>query len=307
MYKLSTKQHSHNIGGNLEMLSIPLRITFTASSTLFTTSKISHSNFSFKKLTSFSSNVSPSSNEFSPLSFSHSEFCRASQVVEFFPTVSPEIIVREAKLEDYWEVAEIHCSSFFPEYSFPLYFVLRIDRLLVAMLAAILAGLARPRYCKRKYLVAVIGSSSLDETFIFQSEDFKIGGFVGKLGLNKRYVAGILTVDNFAEFLPRKGPRRQRRTGIAYIANVAVREKFRRKGVAKKLIAKAESQARGWGCSAIALHCDLSNTMATKLYQGQGYKCIKVPEGAKWPQPKTSPDIKFNFMMKLLNNSVACN
>jgi len=93
------------------------------------------------------------------------------------------------------------------------------------------------------------------------------------------------------------------RTGIAYISNVAVREKFRRKGIAKHLVAKAESQARSWGCRAIALHCDLKNPAATKLYQGQGFRCIKVPEGANWPQPKTSPDMKFNFMMKLLNSS----
>ncbi|KAL1292583.1 hypothetical protein AAHE18_19G007100 [Arachis hypogaea] len=116
---------------------------------------------------------------------------------------------------------------------------------------------------------------------------------------------GILTLDNFADYLPRKGPRRRRRTGIAYISNVAVRENFRGKGIAKKLIGKAESMARSWGCRAIALHCDLNNSMATKLYKGQGYKCVKVPKGAKWPQPRSSPDITFNFMMKLLNNSAA--
>ena len=91
------------------------------------------------------------------------------------------------------------------------------------------------------------------------------------------------------------------RTGIAYISNVAVRERFRRKGIAKRLIAKAEAQARSWGCRAIALHCDLNNPGASKLYKGQGFRSIKVPEGANWPQPKTSPDIKFNFMMKLLS------
>ncbi|GAB4836730.1 hypothetical protein Ancab_001644 [Ancistrocladus abbreviatus] len=90
------------------------------------------------------------------------------------------------------------------------------------------------------------------------------------------------------------------RTGIAYISNVAVRERFRRKGIAKRLIAKAEAQARSWGCRAVALHCDLSNPGATKLYKRQGFKCIKVPEGANWPQPKTSPDVEFSFMMKLL-------
>ncbi|KHN00840.1 hypothetical protein glysoja_000508 [Glycine soja] len=221
----------------------------------------------------------------------------ASQVVDLFPTVSPEIIVREARLEDCWEVAETHCSSFFPEYSFPLDFVLRMDRLV-----AMMAGFTLPNGYKRICLVAVIGNS-FGETLLFGSEDFKVGGFDGKISLNKGYVAGILTVDTVADFLPRKGPLRQRRTGIAYISNVAVREKFRRKGIAKHLVAKAESQARSWGCRAIALHCDLKNPAATKLYQGQGFRCIKVPEGANWPQPKTSPDMKFNFMMKLLNSS----
>ncbi|XWS56439.1 hypothetical protein CRYUN_Cryun09bG0085500 [Craigia yunnanensis] len=161
-------------------------------------------------------------------------------------------------------------------------------------------GFSVPAGCRRTCLVAVIGGS-VDDTLLFGSEDFKIGGFDGKFCLNRGYVTGILTVDTVADFLPRKGPLRQRRTGIAYISNVAVRERFRRKGIAKRLIAKAEAQARSWGCRAIALHCDLNNPGATKLYKGQGFRSIKVPEGANWPQPKTSPDVKFNFMMKLLN------
>lgn len=131
--------------------------------------------------------------------------CRASQVVDLFPTVSPEIVVREARLEDCWEVAETHCSSFFPEYSFPLDFVLRVDRLV-----GMLAGFSLPIGCKRTCLVAVIGNSA-DETFLFGSDDFKIAGLDGKISLSKRYVAGILTVDTVADFLPRKGPLRQRR------------------------------------------------------------------------------------------------
>ncbi|XP_052198993.1 uncharacterized protein LOC127806053 [Diospyros lotus] len=221
--------------------------------------------------------------------------CRASQVVELFPTVSPEIVVREARLEDSWEVAETHCSSFFPEYSFPLDFLLRIDRIFAMVL-----GFSVPHGCRRTCLVAVTGSS-VDDSFLCGTEDCKIGALDGRFSLSKGYVAGILTVDTVADFLPRKGPLRQRRTGIAYLSNVAVRERFRRKGIAKKLITKAEFQARSWGCRAIALHCDLNNPGATKLYIGRGFKFIKVPEGAKWPQPKTSPDVQFSFMMKLLN------
>ncbi|KAF2318521.1 hypothetical protein GH714_008562 [Hevea brasiliensis] len=111
--------------------------------------------------------------------------CRASQVVELFSTVSQEIVVREARLEDCWEVAETHCSSFFPEYSFTLDFVLRIDRLV-----AMLSGFSMPpNGCKRTCLVAVIGSSG-DGTFCFGSEDFKIGGFDGKFSLSRNMLLG---------------------------------------------------------------------------------------------------------------------
>ncbi|KAK1409598.1 hypothetical protein QVD17_36125 [Tagetes erecta] len=223
--------------------------------------------------------------------------CKASQVVDIFPIISPEIVVREARIEDCWEVAETHCSSFFPEYQFPLDFVLRIDRLV-----ALVFGLSVPNGCRRTCLVAVTGASE-DDTFCIGDEDLKIAGFGAKISLNKGYVAGILTLDTVADFLPRKGPLRQRRTGIAYVSNVAVRERFRRKGIAKKLIAKAEAQAISWGCRSIALHCDLNNPGAINLYQSQGFRTIKVPEGAKWPQPRTSPDMQFNFMMKLLHKN----
>ncbi|XP_044507465.1 uncharacterized protein LOC123226947 [Mangifera indica] len=262
----------------------------------FGISSLTVNNLNFNKQSSLSYFSCSSSR----LSLSHNTsklgVCRASQVVELFPTVSPEIVVREARLEDCWEVAETHCSCFFPEYSFPLDLVLRVDRLF-----AMLSGLTVQRHgCRRICLVAVV-SGSVDQPFFLGSEDFKIGGLDGIFSLNRGCVAGILTVDTVADFLPRKGPLRQRRTGIAYISNVAVREKFRRKGIAKRLIAKAEAKARSWGCRAIALHCDLNNPGAIKLYKGQGFKSIKVPEGANWPQPRTSPDIKFSFMMKLIN------
>ncbi|KAK4366597.1 hypothetical protein RND71_014477 [Anisodus tanguticus] len=231
----------------------------------------------------------------SPKSLPTSGLCRASQVAELFPTISPEVYVREARVEDCWEVAETHCSSFFPEYSFPLDFVLKIDRLI-----AMLFGFSIPNGCQRTCLVAVVDSRD-EEACLLGTEELKLGGFDGRLSLNKGYVTGVLTVDTVADFLPRKGPLRQRRKGIAYISNVAVRERYRRKGIAKKLIMKAEAQARSWECRAIALHCDISNPGATKLYIGQGFRIIKVPEGANWPQPKTSPNVQFGFLMKLLD------
>ncbi|WCJ19323.1 Acyl-CoA N-acyltransferases (NAT) superfamily protein [Euphorbia peplus] len=262
------------------MRSIPLGIAVVSASSI-------NNNFNHHSLPPF--------RVLSHFPLSKSGVCRASQVVELFPTVSPEIVVREARLEDSWEVAETHCSSFFPDYSFPLDFVLRVDRMV-----GMLSGFSVPHGCRRTCLVAVIGSSG--DEFCFGSEDLKVGGFDGKFSLNKGYVTGILTIDTVADFLPRKGPLRQRRTGIAYISNVAVREKYRRKGIAKRLVAKAEGQARSWGCRAIALHCDLNNPSATKLYKSEGFKCVKIPEGAKWPQPRTSPNVKFSFMMKLIKS-----
>ena len=80
--------------------------------------------------------------------------CRASQFVELLsPMVSPEIVVREARLEDAWEVVETYCNSFFPEYSFPLDFVLRVDRLV-----AMYFGFSVPHGCRRTCLVSVIAA-----------------------------------------------------------------------------------------------------------------------------------------------------
>ncbi|KAJ0101706.1 hypothetical protein Patl1_06094 [Pistacia atlantica] len=178
------------------------------------TSSLTVNNLNFKRQSSHSYFSSSSSRA----SLSHQTssspsklgVCRASQVVELFPTVSPEIFVREARLEDCWEVAETHCSCFFPEYSFPLDLLLRVDRMF-----AMLSGFTVQHGYRRICLVAVV-SSSVDETFFLGSEDFKIGGLDGIFSLNRGYVAGILTVDTVADFLPRKGPLRQRRS-VDYI------------------------------------------------------------------------------------------
>ncbi|KAF8044695.1 hypothetical protein N665_7237s0001 [Sinapis alba] len=128
--------------------------------------------------------------------------------------------------------------------SFPLDLVLRVDSLMAMIMGfSVLPG-CRQRIC----LVAVTGTS-VNETICIGSERVKeIGAFDAKNSLNNGYVAGMLTVDTVADYLPRKGHLRQRRTGIAYISNVAVRESFRRKGIAKRLIWKAEALAKNWGC-----------------------------------------------------------
>ncbi|RLM61313.1 uncharacterized protein C2845_PM14G03590 [Panicum miliaceum] len=219
--------------------------------------------------------------------------CYASQAVELLPALCPEIVVRDARLEDCWEVADTHCGSFFPGYKFPLDLVLRIDRYI-----ALLSGFTVPPGCMRTCLVAV-NSNSVNNTFDVECGDAGDADFQN-YALSTGSIAGILTVDTVADYLPRRGHLKQRRTGIAYIANVAVRKEERRKGIAKMLVQEAEARARSWGCRSMALHCDVNNIAALRLYKNQGFKCIRVPEGARWPEPKIAEGVRYSFMMKLV-------
>nr|CAB3482253.1 unnamed protein product [Digitaria exilis] len=229
--------------------------------------------------------------------------CYASQAVELLPALCPEIVVRDARLEDCWEVADTHCGSFFPGYKFPLDLVLRIDRYI-----ALLAGFTVPPGCMRTCLVAV-NPDPVNGGFDVECGDAKDADFQ-KYSLSRGSIAGILTIDTVAEYLPRRGHLKHRsystsnsnlcRTGIAYIANVAVRKEERRKGIAKMLVQEAEARARSWGCRSMALHCDVNNIAALRLYKNQGFKCIRVPEGARWPEPKIAKGVQYNFMMKLV-------
>ncbi|RLN09943.1 uncharacterized protein C2845_PM11G22530 [Panicum miliaceum] len=219
--------------------------------------------------------------------------CSASPAIELLPSLYPEIVVRDAQLEDCWEVADTHCSSFFPDYKFPLDLVLRIDPYI-----ALLSGFSVPPGCMRTCLVAV-NSNSANNSFKIECGDPRDAGFQ-KYNLSRGSIAGILTIDTVADYLPRRKPMKQRRTGIAYIANVAVRKEERRKGIAKMLVQEAEVRARSWGCRTMALHYDVNNIAALHLYKNQGFTCIRVPEGAKWPEPKIAKGVQFSFMMKLV-------
>ncbi|KAH9288197.1 hypothetical protein KI387_032314, partial [Taxus chinensis] len=203
--------------------------------------------------------------------------------VQYVPAICPDILVREARPEDYWEVAETHCNSFFPDRGFPMDLVLRADRLV-----AMFAGFSLPSGCRKKCLVA-IDERLTEENHLLESERPRKVDIEPHLCLNGGRISGILTIDTVAEFLPRRGQLGLRRTGIAYISNVAVRPKRRRRGIARRLVIEAEALARSWGCRSMALHCDVNNPAALALYQRQGFRCIKVPIGAKWPQPKAVP------------------
>lgn len=56
-----------------------------------------------------------------------------------------------------------------------------------------------------------------------------------------------------------------------YIANIAVKEKFRRKGIADRLLSLGEERARAEGCTFITLEVRVSNEKAIALYRKRGY------------------------------------
>lgn len=67
------------------------------------------------------------------------------------------------------------------------------------------------------------------------------------------------------------GNRRQRH---AYIANLAVRETHRRRGVAERLMLEAEARAREFGCRWAVLHVDERNVAGRRLYGKLGYRTV---------------------------------
>ena len=60
-----------------------------------------------------------------------------------------------------------------------------------------------------------------------------------------------------------------------YISNLAVKNTYRRRGIARQLLEKCESIASSWGYDAVQLHVLNQNDSAKKLYLGSGYRIIK--------------------------------
>ncbi len=66
-----------------------------------------------------------------------------------------------------------------------------------------------------------------------------------------------------------------------YIFNLCVDRRYRRQGIARKLLAEAEGIARRRKCEEAFLHVDFGNDAAEKLYSSIGYSFVEDEEG-KW-------------------------
>lgn len=60
-----------------------------------------------------------------------------------------------------------------------------------------------------------------------------------------------------------------------YISNLAVKNAYRRQGVARQLLTKCEQIARSWGYDTIELHVLSHNNSAKQLYLNIGYQIIQ--------------------------------
>ena len=58
---------------------------------------------------------------------------------------------------------------------------------------------------------------------------------------------------------------------IAYIQTLEVHPAFRNRGIGAELLGRAESSARAAGAHIIALHVDVENAAAIRLYESRGY------------------------------------
>lgn len=61
-------------------------------------------------------------------------------------------------------------------------------------------------------------------------------------------------------------------TPVAYIEGIYIDERYRRKGIAKKLVEAAEVWAKDKGCTEIASDCELENKMSLDFHLGIGFE-----------------------------------
>lgn len=59
-----------------------------------------------------------------------------------------------------------------------------------------------------------------------------------------------------------------------YLCNLFVSPTLRKRGLARRLIAACEAEARSWGCNTINLHVELSSPPALNLYLSSNFKII---------------------------------
>lgn len=84
--------------------------------------------------------------------------------------------------------------------------------------------------------------------------------------------------------------------GEAYIANIAVSEKYRGYGVAERLMAAAETGAKERNCEFISLEVRKSNLPAISLYEKRGYQLVGERKNFYSNPPENGLIMTLNFI-----------
>jgi len=183
----------------------------------------------------------------------HISSCRAPLSHTSTHSQLENVIVRQAQTRDLGEVAEILTRSF---HSCQGWGMLMYPLLKLGIYEDI-----RSRLCNDRAYYAC---------FVTTASDGKIIGTV-ELGLSSP-----------EGWVPQQYQ-------ATYISNLAVSHRYRRRGIAQRLLKSCEQLTLQWGFSNIYLHVLDNNQQAKKLYEQSGYRLCRVePNLMTWffNQPK---------------------
>lgn len=158
-------------------------------------------------------------------------------------------IIRQANTTDVSELAEIVVSSFY-DYSGILSW---LNPLLQLTVSEDLRYRLRSNLPLYQCLVATLNRDC--ET-------------AAMADLDRTPIAGTVEISLRTSFW---SPRPQ----YPYISNLAVKNIYRRQGIARQLLNRCEQIAHSWGYDAIQLHVLNQNNSAKQLYLSSGYKVIQ--------------------------------
>lgn len=92
---------------------------------------------------------------------------------------------------------------------------------------------------------------------------------VAATGTDKEQIVGTIEINLRS---PKLWFSTQKKNIYPYISNLAVSSSFRRRGIARQLLAQCDCIALGWGCRDLNLHVLENNQRARDLYCGSGYE-----------------------------------
>ena len=117
-----------------------------------------------------------------------------------------------------------------------------------------LVGIIWPEHTPEELTEIIIGYMSSEDSAVFAETEN--GEYVGAAlcGLRHDYVEGCET------------------SPVGYLEGVGVREEYRHRGIAGKLVSECEQWAREKGCTEFASDCDLTNAASLSFHLSIGFQ-----------------------------------